>query len=270
MNQIGPKVSIIIPTFNRPELLRRAMKSALNQTYSNVEVIVIDDHPESNQENLKKEFPSVRFYQNSENMGGCYSRNRGIEESEGEYVNFLDDDDELSPDKVSMQIKKFRESQAEDLGFVTAHAEDFRSGKKIIKNNSVSGNVYRQLLSGYAIAGIETMLIRKKCLMEVGGFDKNLQSSQEYDLMIRLAEKYRVDFVDEILSRQHRSKDQISLNFDKKISGATYLFRKHDHRYREIGPLFWLKMRLKLRGLICRFYIGKLLGERAYRFTIRS
>lgn len=268
MNKTGPKVSIIIPTFNRPELLRRAVQSALNQTYPNVEVIVINDYPESDLEGLKNEFHSVKFYQNSKNMGGCYSRNRGIELSEGEYVNFLDDDDELFPDKISMQMEKFRESYIENVGFITAHVEDFRSGKKIIKTNRVRGNAYRQLLSGFAIAGIETMLIKKNCLTEVGGFDENLQSSQEYDLMIRLAEKYRVDFVDKVLSRENRSSDQISLNFDKKITGATYLFSKHDHRYREVGTLFWLKMRLKLRGLICRFLIGKWLGEKAYRFTI--
>ena len=270
MDQIRPKVSIIIPTYNRPEYLRRAIKSATSQSYPNIEVIVVDDHSDINLDAFRQEFPSVRFYQNSENMGGCYSRNRGIEESEGEYINFLDDDDELFVDKISMQMDKFIESQTEDLGFVTAHVEDFRSGTKIIKTNRVSGNVYRQLLCGYSISGIESMLIRKKCLIDVGVFDKNLQSSQEYDLMIRLAEKYRVDYVNEILSRENRSKDQISLNYDKKIAGAKYLFKKHDERYREVGTLFWLKMRLKLRGLICRFYIGKWFGEKAYRLTIRD
>lgn len=210
------------------------------------------------------------FYKNGENRGGCYTRNRGIREASGEFINFLDDDDELFPEKIELQVKKFRNSSIENLGFVTAHVEDNRSGETIIKKNRTSGDMYRRLLEKYALSGIETLLIKKECLLETGGFDDKLQSSQEYDLMIRLSEKYNVDYVDQVLSREHRSKDQISLNFDKKKQGAKRLFQKHDSRYRKIGFLFQAKMRLKLYGLICRFMIGKFFGEKAYRFTIRK
>ena len=269
MAQNSPKVSIIIPTYNRPEYLRRAIKSATSQSYPNIEVIVVDDHSDIDLDTFRQEFQSVRFFQNSENRGGCYSRNRGLKESEGEFINFLDDDDELYPNKIALQVDKFQTSSIQNLAFVTSHHLDERSGSGIIKKNSVKGDLYKSLLSGYAISGTQAMLIKKECLLKIGGFDENLQSSQEYDLMIRLAEKYNVDFVNKVLSRQNRSVDQISFNYDKKIAGAKYLFKKHDERYREMGLLFWLKMRLKLRGLICRFYIGKWFGEKAYRFTIR-
>lgn len=270
MKKNSPKVSVIIPTYNRPDLLRRAIESALNQTYPNIEVIVVDDHSDYDLDLLRKEYPSVKFYMNSENRGGCYSRNRGIREASGEYINFLDDDDELLPEKVERQVKKFFDSQFENVGFVTAHTEDNRSGKTVIKKNRASGDMYRQLLKKFAISGIETLLIKKECLLETGGFDDKLQSSQEYDLMIRLSDKYSVDYVDQVLSREHRSRDQISLNFGKKMAGARYLFQKHDRRYKAISLLFWMKMRLKYYGLMCRFLIGKLFGERAYRMTIRD
>lgn len=266
----SPKVSIVIPTYNRPDLLRRAIDSALNQTYPNLEVIVVDDHSDNDLNQLQEEYPTVTFYRNETNRGGCYSRNRGIEVSAGDFINFLDDDDELYPDKVALQIEKFEQSEDPNLGFVTAHVEDNRSGSKIIKRNAVRGDVHKQLLWRFAISGIESLLIKKECLLEAGGFDNNLKSSQEYDLMIRLSETYSVDYVDKVLSKQHRSRDQISLNFDKKIAGARYLFRKHDYRYRDEGVLFWLKMRLKLYGLICRFWIGKVFGEKAYQATIRN
>ena len=265
MNQKRPKVSIIIPTYNRLDLLRRAVKSALNQTYGNKEIIVVDDHSDKDLDSLRKEYPTVKFYRNGENRGGCYSRNRGIREASGEYINFLDDDDELYPEKIELQVKKFRDSSIENLGFVTAHVEDNRSGKTVIKKNMASGDMYYRLLKKFAISGIETLLIKKECLLETGEFDDKLQSSQEYDLMIRLSEKYNVDYVDEILSRENRSFDQISLNFNKKIQGAKYLFKKHDQRYRSYGFLFWLQMRLKLKVLLARFYVGKILGERTYR-----
>jgi glycosyltransferase involved in cell wall biosynthesis len=270
MDQNSPKVSIIIPTYNRPEHLRRAIISALSQTYPNIECIVVDDHSDIDIGQFRQEFPGVTFLRNSENRGGCYSRNRGLEQAGGKYINFLDDDDELHPEKITLQVKKFQTSAIENLGFVTAHVLDKRSGKEIIKKNRAAGDMYRQLLSGYAISGIETLLIKKECLVEIGGFDENLQSSQEYDLLIRLSEKDGVDYVDKILSRENRSTDQISLNFDKKISGAKNLFQKYDSRYKNMGTLFWMKMRLKRRALLSRFMIGKWFGEKAYRFTIRS
>jgi len=262
-----PLVSIIIPTYNRSDYLRRALNSAINQTYGNIEIMVVDDCSDLNLDPLKKEFDSVRFLRNEENKGACFSRNRGLKLAKGEYINFLDDDDELFPDKISLQLKKFQTSEVENLGFVTAHAEDKRSGKVIIKENRVRGNMYKPLLNGYAISGIETLLIKKECLVTVDGFDERLQSSQEYDLMIRLAEKYNVDYLDKVCSRENRSRDQISLNFDKKIQGAKFLFNKHDDRYRSLGVFFWLKMRLKLRVLLMRFWIGKTFGERAYRLV---
>jgi len=261
----SPLVTIIIPTFNRPVPLKRALKSALNQTYGNVEITVINDCPELSLNTLEKEFSSVRFLNNKKNKGACYSRNRGLNIAKGEYVNFLDDDDELYPKKIELQVKKFLNSNDPRLGMVTAHALDLRSGVKKIKKNSVSGDMYRKLLSSYAISGTESMLFKKSSLLEIGGFDENLQSSQEYDLLIRFAEKFTVDFVDEILSRENRSTGQISLNFDKKIQGAKYLYKKHDSRFRSEGFLLWLCNRIKVKVLLARYYVGKWFGEKTYR-----
>lgn len=263
-----PLVSIIIPTFNRPDLLRRAISSALGQTYPNIEVIVVDDHSDNDLESMRKEFPAVRFYRNSENKGGCFSRNRGIKEAAGKYVNFLDDDDELYPEKVELQVRKFAESKDPKLGMITCHSVDFRSGRKKIVKNRVQGDIYRKILSKYIVAGTEPMLFKASVFDEIGWFDERLQSSQEYDLYIRASEKFHIEYVDEVLTQRNRSRDQISLNFDKKIQGAKRLIQKHDTRYREIGRSFHLRMRLKLYGLIFRFLIGKYFGEKAYRFTI--
>ncbi|WP_158551358.1 glycosyltransferase family A protein [Rhodohalobacter sp. SW132] len=266
----SPLVSIVIPTYNRPGHLVRAIESALRQTYENIEIIVVDDCSDLDLDQFREEFPAVKLYKNSDNRGACFSRNRGLEIASGDYINFLDDDDELYPDKIALQIQKFQRSADPNLGMVTCHLEDYRSGNKQIVRNRVNGDVYRLLLSKFAIAGTESMLFKRSVFDEVGGFDENLQSSQEYDLFLRVSELFTVDYVDKILSRKNRSSDQISLNFDKKMAGAKYLFKKHDERYRQIGFLFWLKMRLKLRGLICRFYIGKWFGEKAYRLTIRD
>ncbi len=260
-----PLVSIVIPTYNRPYHLERAVDSSLRQTYENIEIIVVDDGSDLSLESLEKKYPSVRFLKNSTNRGACYSRNRGLEAGKGEYINFLDDDDELYPRKIELQIEKFQRSMDPKLGMVTCHLVDCRSGRERIIKNNVKGEIYKTLLSKFAVAGTEAMLFKKSVFDEIDGFDENLESSQEYDLFIRASEKYLIDYVDEILTRKNRSTDQISLNFDKKIQGAKHLFNKHDSRYREKGFFFWFKSRLKLCGLIGRYLIGKWFGEKVYR-----
>lgn len=229
---------------------------------------MVDDGSELSLESLEENYPSVRFLKNSTNRGACYSRNRGLEIAKGEYINFLDDDDELLPEKIALQVEKFKASGDPKLGMITCHSIDYRSGKKKIVTNKVEGDIYKELLAKYLVAGTETMLFKASVLDEIEGFDESLESSQEYDLFIRASEKFHIDYVEEVLTQRNRSRDQISLNFDKKYQGAKRLFRKHDERYRKIGFFFRFKMRMKLYGLICRFMIGKLFGEKAYRYTI--
>ncbi|MFA5668010.1 MAG: glycosyltransferase family A protein [Balneolaceae bacterium] len=265
----NPLVTVIIPTYNRPELVQRAVKSVQEQTYSNIEIIVIDDASEKDIFNSLEGYENIRVLRNEVNKGGCFSRNRGIKEARGEYINFLDDDDILYPEKIEKQISCFQNSSDSDLGMVTAHALDKRSGVEQKKYNRVEGNIYKDLLSSYAVSGIETMLFKKSALERINGFDEQIASSQEYDLLIRFAEYYTVDYVDEILSQEFRSINQISLNFDKKKSGAKYLYKKHKNRFKSQGLYFWLKMKLKFNFLYVRFFVGKHFGEKAYRLLMR-
>lgn len=264
----NPLVTVIIPTYNRPKYVSRAIQSVLNQTYPSIEIIVVDDASDADLQPIIDQFPSVSFLVNDSNRGGGFSRNRGIAQAKGTFINFLDDDDILYPKKIESQISLFIQSDVPDLGMITCHALDERSGEAHIRYNRFQGDIHRKLLRSFAISGIETMLYRKECLEEVGGFDEQLQSSQEYDLLIRVSEKYGVDYVDEVLTQEFESTNQISTNFDKKIQGAQRLFKKHNWRYKKQGLLFWIKMRIKLLFLLFRFYVGKILGEKAYRMLL--
>lgn len=263
-----PLISVIIPSYNRPALLSRAVESVIGQDYPNVEIIVVDDASEKDISSALERYPQVKLIENSENKGPCYSRNKGLENANGYYVNFLDDDDILLPGKLEKQVACFERSEDKKLGMVTCHSKDERSGRQKIKYNRVRGNIYKQLLERYAVSGTETLLFKIEAVKKVAGFDEELESSQEYDLLIRLAEDYTIDYVDEILTREFRSSNQISVNFEKKISGARYLYLKHDYRFKEMGFLFWLKLQLKLQFLLFRFRVGKVFGEKAYRFLL--
>lgn len=265
-----PLISVIIPSYNRPVLLDRAVKSVVDQNYPNIEIIVVDDASDKDIKSELKKYPQVKLLKNSENKGPCYSRNKGLNEASGYYINFLDDDDILLPGKFERQIACFEGSEDEKLGMVTCHLEDERSGELKVIYNQVRGDIYKLLLYKYAISGTETMLFKTSGVKDIGGFDERLESNQEYDLLIRFSEFYTVDFVDEVLTRKFRSKDQIHLNFKKKVRGARYLYRKHNYRFKEIGFFFWLKMQLKLQFLLFRFRIGQIFGENAYRLLLNK
>lgn len=268
MLKTEPLVSIIIPTYNRPDFLKKAIESAKAQSYQQIEIIIVDDASDINVADQINESENITFLRNKENRGGGYSRNRGLKNARGQYINFLDDDDILYKDKITKQLKVFKNSSDPNLGMVTCHALDKRSGAELIKYNRVRGDVYRKVLSSYAVFGTETMLFKRSCLMEINGFDEALESSQEYDVMIRFAEKHTVDYVDEVLTEKYRSRDQISMDFNKKFNGARHLFVKHSYRFWDQGVVFWMVAMLKYLILYARFGIGKLFGEKIYRILM--
>src|SRR3989344_9216027 len=103
-----PKISVIIPTHNRPELLKKAVGSVLSQTYKDLEVIVVDDCMEKRADSVIKEFNDsrIKHIQHQEEKGGSAARNTGIRASSGEFIAFLDDDDEGVPGKIEIQMKE--------------------------------------------------------------------------------------------------------------------------------------------------------------------
>lgn len=265
-----PLISVIIPSYNRPTLLVRAIESVIDQSYPNVEIIVVDDASDIDIKPEMEKYPQVKLLRNSENKGACYSRNKGLKEAKGYYINFLDDDDIFLPGKLERQVACFEGSEDENLGMVTCHLEDERSGELKVIYNQVQGDIYKLLLYKYAVSGTETMLFRTSGVKDIGGFDERLESNQEYDLLIRFSEFHTVDFVNEVLTRKFRSRDQIHLNFKKKVRGAKYLYKKHNYRFKEIGFFFWLKMQFKLQFLLFRFRIGQIFGENAYRLLLNK
>ncbi len=106
---MNPTVSVIIPTYNRANLVSRAIKSVLNQTYQDFEIIVVDDCSEDNTEEIVKSFNDsrIRYIKHKKNKGGSAARNTGIKRARGKYIAFLDDDDEWLPSKLEKQIMLF-------------------------------------------------------------------------------------------------------------------------------------------------------------------
>ncbi|MDH6373268.1 glycosyltransferase involved in cell wall biosynthesis [Paenibacillus sp. PastF-3] len=189
------KVSVIIPTYKRSDFLLRAIDSVLNQTYLNIEIIVIDDNePRSNfrvETELKmKKFsnnPKIIYIKNLSNLGGALARNEGILRSTGEYITFLDDDDIYINDKISTQIE-FMVKNDLDMSFtdVRIHSEndkliDFREHSYI---KSLTNKDLLKYHLMYHLTPTPTYMYRKKLLLQIGCFD-DVSMGQEFRLMLK-------------------------------------------------------------------------------------
>lgn len=225
----SPLVSVIIPTYKRHEKLNRALKSVVNQTYDNLEIIVVNDYPKEDiEKHIEVEDDRIVAINLDENKGGSGARNVGIENASGEYIAFLDDDDEYLPEKVEKQVRKIEELP-EDYGLVAVQAF------VILKNNLVKkcgegnkdGYLFHKHLRSSQILSV-TPLVKKECFDEVGPFDEDLESRQDYDIWLRILKEYKVGFVNEPLIKHYRQgDDKISSNYSSRYKGILRFIEKY-------------------------------------------
>ena len=178
-------VSIVIPTYDRPEKMICAVKSALQQSCQDIEIIVVDDNGRGSKAQNETEQcvrtiddPRIRYIVHDKNQGGCAARNTGIENARGSYIAFLDDDDVWSKAFIETMIPLFTDDK---IGAVYCDFYSYDGVYSITKKNRTcfSGNVYRQILSGWCPASTSLFIVRKECFETVGGFDQDLQSFQD-------------------------------------------------------------------------------------------
>lgn len=205
-------VSIIIPTYKRSLRLRSALESISKQTYKNIEIIVVDDNglgskyddeTKSVVDDFSIFFDNLIFVKNKKNMGGGGARNEGIKVANGRFITFLDDDDLYLPNKVELQVKKFEESNCQNLAFVYCQMTlfDDTSGAKLSQTkNYYSGNEvpFKENMKG-CIAGTPTILASKAALKSINGF-REFKSGQDWALILDLlVAGYEIDFLPESL-----------------------------------------------------------------------
>lgn len=225
-----PLVSVIIPTFNRAHLLRRAIESVLQQSLGCWELIVIDDGSTDETPEIVAGFrdPRIRYIHHGHNRGNAAARNTGIRLSSGKYVAFLDDDDEWLPDKLERQVALL-ESCPREVGLVYCGVTflDVVTGKRRYKRPRLKGYVGAQVLTWNGIGTASSVVIRREVLDEMGGFDEALPACVDWDMWIRVSQKYMVDFVDDplVIYREHSA--SVTANEDKIVRGWQRLWEKH-------------------------------------------
>lgn len=228
-------VSVVIPTYARNDMLESAINCIQKQTHQNLDIIVVDDNPPesefrlSTQKIMQKytEDKRIRYIQNLQNLGGAGARNVGIEASKGEYIAFLDDDDEYYPDKIEKQLKVFLDSNSDKLALVYCDVEHVGKNHHVdcVIRKRYKGNCLYEAIEDDCLASTSMWLVKKSLLESVGNFSI-VPCKQDSTVILKLLEKgYEVDFVPEVLCsyRNVASGVRISLG-PKKVEGELMFY----------------------------------------------
>ncbi len=205
---MSPLVSVIIPAYNRPEMLKRAVESVLSQDYSPFELLVINDgstEPLNEIQSLIESTDHRLLFQN--HKGVSAARNHGVREAKGEWIAFLDSDDMWDPKKLSTQVRfhiehsQFQLSQCEEIWI--------RNGKRVNKRNihaMARGYAFEDSLRHCCISPSSVMLSRK-LFESVGGFDEQMPVCEDYDLWLRITPHYDVGYIELPFVTKHGGHD---------------------------------------------------------------
>ncbi len=209
-----PSVSVIIPTRNRSALLRRALESVGAQTRPPQEIIVVDDgSTDDTAQWVDVDFPQVHYLRQP-HRGVAAARNNGIGAATGEWIAFLDSDDEWRPAKLERQLAAVRYRPRYRL----CHTDEIwiRCGRRVNpgkRHAKSGGSIFLRCLP-LCVISPSSVLVRRSLLETVGGFDETLPVCEDYDLWLRICSRYPVLFVDEALVVKYGGhEDQLSRRF---------------------------------------------------------
>jgi len=207
----GPTVSVIIPTHNRAHLVGQSIQSVLDQTFTDLELIVVDDGSTDETETVVRGFDDARInYTYQDHTGIGAARNTGLRKAQGRYIAFLDSDDVWLPDLLEVQVPILREHLGIGLVYAKAQAID-KHGKPMnqIRGSpqKYPGDAVKSALYGDFVCIIAT-LVRRECFDRVGPFDETLMAREDWDMWIRIAKYYRLAHVDKVLARFRTHDDQ--------------------------------------------------------------
>lgn len=208
MEYVKGRVSVVIPTYKRSDTLSRAIKSVAEQTYKDIEILVVDDNEPGDEysKNVAALIGSLNYNNlilvtQERHINGAAARNAGIRRAVGEYIAFLDDDDMWMPEKIELQVRELSKLN-DSYGGVSTRKIYYTNGKQnhISEVWEADKKQNFNVMSKRLNISTCTLLLRRKCLDQTGYFDENLMRHQEVQLLSFFTEIYKVGFVNEILT----------------------------------------------------------------------
>jgi glycosyltransferase involved in cell wall biosynthesis len=223
-----PLISVVIPTYNRENTILRAVKSVINQTYSNWELVIIDDGSKDNTKSLLEDHiqDSRITYFFQENKGVSEARNKGVSLGKGKYISFLDSDDEYIPQKLEKHLKAIQEN---DSDFSICNSWEFRHNKSS-RGESTNKDflIDQEFFIDSRIAHSTSFMMMKIEIAKKLPFDKELSPMEDTDLVLRYLRNRKILYCSQPLVKRYKElkSDRLSVNFDMKIEGYQNMEKK--------------------------------------------
>jgi len=239
--QDNPLVTVICLSYNHSLFVVESLQSVMNQSYKNIELIIVDDKSSDNSVEVINQwlidFPEIQFIVNKKNLGNTKSFNKAVKFAKGEYLIDLAADDVLLKNCVALQVDKFQNSNYKNLGMVFGNAEnidengkfysyyfDVNSLKKVIDERK-TGDIYLSIINSGTVMCSVSVMMKKSIFEDLKAYDENL-AYEDLDFWIRLSRNYNIDFIDEILVQKRFLSTAMSADFNKRNSKINHSTNK--------------------------------------------
>lgn len=224
-------VSVIVPVYNRAKLVGKTLDSILEQTYPDVEIVVVNDGSTDDSlsvlEDYKSKFPERIILVDQQNTGQVRARNNGIQKARGEFIAFLDSDDTWEKEKLALQVPLFKQNVGLVYSAIYEVDENGSVTKLVPCEQDVKGRkAYEHLLIRNRMTG-GTVVVTRKAVETVGLFDETFKAAENWDLWIRIAKEYEVDFVNKPLVRYLKHQGNMSHDSSRMSDAAWAILQKH-------------------------------------------
>ena len=232
MSSTSPTVSVIVPAYNRAHLIGRALESLRRQTYRDFEVVLGDDA--STDETVavaKSNWPEIKVARLPVNRGASSARNAAIRESGGRFLAFLDSDDEWLPEKLAVQVD-YLQRHPEAAVCACAYRKQWRDGRVTLVPAPHPADLTKALHSALDFHGASTPVVRREVLDDVGYQDEELRILEDWDWMLRISQRHRIEVLDEPLAIIHENNPSPP---DRMRDSTVIFLAKHDADFRRYG-----------------------------------
>jgi len=232
---MNPVISVVMPTYNRAHLISRAIHSVLNQTYENLELIIVDDGSTDNTEQVVQSFNDTRlkYIKQPKNSGAAAARNTGIEAALGAYIAFLDSDDEWLPHKLEKQVKAFSVAPPE-VGVVYSGIwwlEDGKTKYFSYPNNIKKDGYLRHSILKKGFIFLQSSVVKRECFSKAGMFDERLVVLEDWELWLRISYYCHFRCIDEPLACVYSTAGTLAKNYGSIMKAREIILLKHWHDF---------------------------------------
>lgn len=238
------KISVIIPTYNRAKLLSRSVKSVINQTYKNLEIIIVDDGSTDNTEEVIKKIKDrrVKYIKLNKNKGACHARNRGIKEATGKYIAFQDSDDVFLPNKLQKQYDNMIKNNSDmDFCKICIHQNEstYQYPNNEQEDSIINNQIIDELCNGNFIS--TQAIVVKSSIAKENLFDDEIPRLQDYDFVMRVVSNYKTSYTNEVLVDLFRQTDSISNKVNLEDAIKVILAKNYNiSKYQKQSMIDWL------------------------------